>query len=418
MIKGNYLIRKFKGKKYYLNLENSEDISYTPPLSYNENFKFTPINRNINYFILHINDTCNMCCSYCFEKEKKNNKMQLKTIYELIDFINTEPNVAEKINIRFFGGEPLLRINFIEKIINLLNSNILNKKIKYNIFTNGILINDKVIKMMSLYDLILFISIDGIKKVHDKNRRLLNGKATHSIVEKNIKKVLKVHPDKIITRSVLNFSEFENFIYIIEYLSSLGVRQFSFVLPWGEHLKQKKELKSILKVIDNFFEMFLLKIKNHEFDWIGIHPLSTTFFSLLNNDHFLENRVCGAGYEAIAIGTDSNIYPCHAFIYDNNFKIGTLKDMKFEKNNIIGNLDCTTIKKCKFCDIRFLCKIRCHADNYLSDKDIQKKDNLKCYLEKYCIDSICKLLIDLKNYPKEKRLISLIEKKYRLKEYV
>ena len=89
MIKGNYLIRKFKGKKYYLNLENSEDISYTPPLSYNENFKFTPINRNINYFILHINDTCNMCCSYCFEKEKKNNKMQLKTIYELIDFINT-----------------------------------------------------------------------------------------------------------------------------------------------------------------------------------------------------------------------------------------------------------------------------------------------------------------------------------------
>ena len=198
----------------------------------------------------------------------------------------------------------------------------------------------------------------------------------------------------------------------------MGVRQFSFVLPWGEHLKQKKELKSILKVIDNFFEMFLLKIKNHEFDWIGIHPLSTTFFSLLNNDHFLENRVCGAGYEAIAIGTDSNIYPCHAFIYDNNFKIGTLKDMKFEKNNIIGNLDCTTIKKCKFCDIRFLCKIRCHADNYLSDKDIQKKDNLKCYLEKYCIDSICKLLIDLKNYPKEKRLISLIEKKYRLKEYV
>ena len=168
MIKGNYLIRKFKGKKYYLNLENSEDISYTPPLSYNENFKFTPINRNINYFILHINDTCNMCCSYCFEKEKKNNKMQLKTIYELIDFINTEPNVAEKINIRFFGGEPLLRINFIEKIINLLNSNILNKKIKYNIFTNGILINDKVIKMMSLYDLILFISIDGIKKFMTK----------------------------------------------------------------------------------------------------------------------------------------------------------------------------------------------------------------------------------------------------------
>ncbi|KID50361.1 hypothetical protein C095_00325 [Fusobacterium necrophorum subsp. funduliforme B35] len=336
--------------------------------------------------------------------------MKIKTIKELINFINTNPNVDSEINIRFFGGEPLLRINFIKISLALFDKNIKWKKVKYNIFTNGTLINEEVLNLMEQYDLILLISIDGVKDIHDKNRKFFNGSGTHHIVEKNILKVLKKFPNRIITRSVLSFSDFDSFSQNIQYISSLGVRQISFVLPWGEKIDEDKDFESIINKIDIFFERFLLKIKNHEFDWLGIHPISTTLFSLLNNSQCFDNRTCGAGYETISIGTDSKIYPCHSFIYNKDFKIGDLKKNKINLKNLLGNGDCDSLKQCKTCDIKYLCKIRCYADNYLTNNNLEKNNLLKCRLEKYFIDSICNLILQLNDFPAEKRLIKLIEK--------
>lgn len=423
MIKGNYLVRSYKGENYYLNLLDPDDISTVPPLYYGDGMYIEQKNRQINYFILHITDKCNMRCKYCFERGiNLTGDLTITDIERLIKFINSNDNVAEKINIRFFGGEPLLKTEFISEAISLFERLIVNKTVKYNIFTNGTIVNDQVFKLLDQYPIILFISIDGTEKSHNRNRIMANYSSSHSIISRNIKTLISRYENRIITRSVIDPLNSDELLQNIDYIISLGVRQLSFTLPWGgcsgKQIAVESCRNNLFNIIDKFFEDFLERIKRHQFDSIGVHPFSTTFFSIINKDKFhLDSRACGAGFEALAIGTDGKIYPCHSFAYNKDYEIGDLKDGVVNLDNPIGNMTCDLIEQCSQCDIRYLCKIRCFADNLMTNGRIDKNVPLKCEAEKYIIDSICHLALKLKPLRKEKRLMNIIESKYQLKGY-
>ena len=65
------------------------------------------------------------------------------------------------------GGEPLLRKDFID-ILAYTSKKIMNK---VHVVSNGILINDEIIKAFIKYKLLLLsVSLDGYGETHDKNR--------------------------------------------------------------------------------------------------------------------------------------------------------------------------------------------------------------------------------------------------------
>lgn len=423
MIKGNYLVRTFKGKKYYFNLLNSDDISTTPPLSYGEDIRVEQKNRKIHYFILHITDNCNMRCSYCFENGTKClDDLHIEDVENLIRFINESENVADEINIRFFGGEPLLRIDFIFESMLLFQKLIINKTVKYNIFTNGTIINDRVFELLDQYPIILFVSIDGIEKSHNRNRMMTNGDPSHYLTTYTIKTLISRYENRIITRSVIDPFNSHEFLQNIDFITSLGVRQLSFTLPWGgcgnNQIITGSFSSDFFEIIDKFFEDFLERIKNHQFDRIGVHPFSSTLFSIINKERYcLDSRACGAGYEALAVGANGKLYPCHAFAYRSEYEIGDLKDGSVNLDNPIGNMVCDLIEQCSDCDIKYLCKTRCFADNLMTNGRVDRIIPLKCEFEKYMVDSICNLVLELKSMKSEKRLMNIIENKFQLKEH-
>lgn len=424
MIKGNYLIRNFKGKEYYLNLLDPKDISWSPPSSYGQDISFKQEKRYINYFILHITDSCNMRCKYCFEgHNKQSGEFNIGDINNLIRLINENNDIADEITIRFFGGEPLLKTEFILHAISLIETSVINKTIKYNIFTNGTIINDKVFELLDKYPIILFISIDGMSITHDRFRTMANGRDSHSLVSDNIKILTLRYKNRIVTRSVIDPLHYDELIENINHIISLGVNQLSFTLPWGgcngkEIADELLYSGEIFKIIDEYFIDFLERIKRHQFDIMGVHPFSSTLFSLINEGHnLLDSRACGAGYEALAIGTDGKIYPCHSFVYIEEFEIGNLATGDIDLSNIIGNMTCESLSQCSICDIKYLCKMRCLADNLTTNNKLDEVISMKCDVEKYVMDSICNLALELKSLPRESRLLSLIEAEYQLKGY-
>lgn len=423
MIIGNYLVRTFKGKKYYLNLLNPYDISVVPPATYGNEISIKQQKRMIKYFILHIVDACNMKCKYCFEGDiNHSGALNISDIQNLIRFINNNSNVDKDITIRFFGGEPLIKSEFISEVISLIENSVKNKTVRYNIFTNGTIVNDKVLKLLDEYPIVLFISIDGTEISHNRNRIMANGDPSHGLVTKNIKTLVSRYENRIVTRSVIDPLNSKELLENIEYITSIGVQQLSFTLPWGgcsgKQIMIQSCISDLFKIIDEFFADFLERIKKHQFDRIGVHPFSTTLFSIINKGKsLLDSRACGAGFEALAIGTDGKIYPCHSFVYNKNYEIGNLEDGVIDLGNSIGNMTCDSIKQCSVCDIKYLCKIRCFADNLMTNKRLDEVIPLKCEVEKYIIDSICNLALELISLPKEKRLMNLIEGKYQLKGY-
>ena len=97
---------------------------------------------------LHITNQCNLNCRYCYIN-KNNIDMDFVVAKEIIDklIVSLKENNFNNIVLSFSGGEPLLKIDLIEKIINYCNG-FNNIYFSYRILTNGILIDDKVIKLI------------------------------------------------------------------------------------------------------------------------------------------------------------------------------------------------------------------------------------------------------------------------------
>lgn len=132
---------------------------------------------NLNQLLIEVTDECNLSCKYCSygdlysnQDERNRGKQEFNNVKILIDYLislwKSYRNISfnNTINIGFFGGEPLVNMILIEKIINYLNA----VKIKgitfvYNLTTNAILL-PKYMNYLVENDVHLLISIDGSKQ--------------------------------------------------------------------------------------------------------------------------------------------------------------------------------------------------------------------------------------------------------------
>lgn len=105
---------------------------------------------------------CNLQCPYCYVGEDRN-KQELSTQ----DWFNVIEQIPFYSFITLVGGEPLIRKDFIE----ILEKACKKTLGKVNVVSNGILINDEIIKAFIKTKMILLsVSLDGYGENHNKNR--------------------------------------------------------------------------------------------------------------------------------------------------------------------------------------------------------------------------------------------------------
>ncbi len=105
---------------------------------------------------------CNLQCPYCYVGEDRN-KNELTT-QDWFNIINQVPFYSF---ITLVGGEPLIRTDFIP----ILEKACKKTFGKVNVVSNGILIDDEIIKAFIKTKMILLsVSLDGYGINHDKNR--------------------------------------------------------------------------------------------------------------------------------------------------------------------------------------------------------------------------------------------------------
>ena len=102
-------------------------------------------NRQVVYYI-YPTHACNLRCDYCFYRDTKyqNSKMDDETIEAVADFLlKWEP--SKYIRIHFFGGEPFVVFDVMDKIVHKLVEKFTDsgKEISFSATTNGTLIRDK-----------------------------------------------------------------------------------------------------------------------------------------------------------------------------------------------------------------------------------------------------------------------------------
>lgn len=378
----------------YLNLnENSDSIISLFPESEQE-IKIYFEDRT-PYFVLYTTYDCNLSCDYCFHsKIKKNfqNSIPKYSFEELYSFM--KKNNMEDIEIRFFGGEPLLNKEWIYKCVEYFK----NKKVKckYNVFTNGVPFDNKFLDFAVKNNVIFYISVAG-------HNELQKGVLYRNIVKENIKQ-LKSRGIKYYGRVVYHPQEI-SLIELIEEVMDENLKFISVTSEWGNDL----DLSIAYKNLVLFCEYYINKIANYQFEYVGIHPFIGYMWKwLINKKYTIEQ--CGCGRDIYSISLDGKVYPCQCFNEYKEFQCGEIQG---EYKEIFKEYNADTLEECKNCNIRYFCKARCYADAYYSHGDIGKFNKTRCAYEKMIVGGSAYILYKLRTeFPRQYKMFYRFLKNY------
>lgn len=186
---------------------------------------------------------CNLRCWYCYEGHIKGSCMSEAILRNIVRFMEKSASSAtlKKIQLSFFGGEPLLKYNNVVKPLAESCRDICikyRKKFMLSFTTNGVCLTPKVVSELKTLstEVSVQVAFDGNREIHDKVKCFPNGKGCYELVKRQLIHTIQ---NGILTTIRCNYtlSNLDSFNELIdefkEYWQYPNVR-FSFHKVWQE----------------------------------------------------------------------------------------------------------------------------------------------------------------------------------------
>jgi putative peptide-modifying radical SAM enzyme len=312
------------------------------------------------FFHVILTSDCNLQCKYCFDEailDTTSDFIDLKVDYNVpskikysIDLLKKFCNQDSDCNLIFYGGEPLLCLDEIRKIMDYI-------KVKnFFIQTNGLLLDQLEPKYLNRFQTI-FVSIDGNERLTDYYR----GKGTYRKVINNLKYIKSNgYCGELVAR--MTVMEQTDIYQQVKHL--LGNQDFSFSSVhwqlnagfWGSDFSRRDfknwSIGQYNKGIDRLVS-FWIKNMNEKGKVLRILPFMGITKSLLLGERSSYLR-CGSGWINYSIQTNGKIIPCPVMWGLEDYYLGSISTSNPLK------LDKVIIKEpCEKCDVLDLCGGRC-----------------------------------------------------------
>jgi len=347
----------------------------------------------IKAMCLHAAHDCNMTCKYCFGDkgafEGVRSLLSRKPEKKAIDFLLEHSGSRRNLEIDFFGGEPLMNFEVVKSLVDYGREaeKVYGKNIRFTITTNGLLLDDDKADYINENMDNVILSIDGRPEVNDNMRRTCNDKGTYDIITKNYLRFVEKRKGTYyvrgtFTRENLDFSEDVRHL-VDKGFKNVSVEPVVTDLSVGYAL-QDEDAETLFQEYDKLTDLYLeyaKEGKKFEFFHFNVD---------LNQGPCVVKRVsgCGAGTEYVAVSPEGDIYPCHQFVGNPDFKLGNLYDGNFENKwyDKFNQAHIYNKEKCRDCWAKFYCSGGCHANAYHMNHDILEPYSLGCELEKKRIE--------------------------------
>ena len=356
-----------------------------------EKFALTSVASPIKAMCLHVSHDCNLRCKYCFaatgDYHEGRMLMSLETGKKALDFLIEKSGDRKFLEVDFFGGEPTLNFDVVKKLVEYGRSREAeaNKKFRFTITTNGILLTDDMIEFINKEMNNVVLSIDGRKEVNDRVRVRADGTGSYDRILPNFKKVVETRgKDKdwyvrgTYTKYNLDFSN------DVMHLYEQGFDQISVEPVMADPSMPYAITQADLPRIFDEYEELMKKITEIRDSGKFIN----FFHFMLDLDQgpcaIKRLRGCGCGNEYVAIAPNGDIYPCHQFVGNEEYKMGSLNDGSFNDDMKAEFAAAHVYSKpeCKKCWAKFYCSGGCNANNYIYAGDIHNAYKLSCEIQK------------------------------------
>ena len=362
---------------------------------------FRKKNFKIKALCLHVAHTCNLNCSYCFASQGKYHGERAIMSYEVgkkaIDFLIENSGFHKNLDIDFFGGEPLMNWDVVKQTVDYCRSieKEAGKNFRFTVTTNGMLIDDEVIDYCNKEMSNVVLSLDGRKEVHDRTRVDYAGNGSWERIVPKFKKLVDARGGKNYymrgTFTHLN-TDFTNDIFT---MADLGFRELSMepvVAKPGDPLALTEEDLPVLK---EEYELLAKEMLRREETGDGF-----TFYHYmidLTSGPCIYKRIsgCGSGTEYMAVTPWGDLYPCHQFVGEEEYKLGDIWNGVTEKDKQDEFRYCNAYARpdCADCWAKLYCSGGCAANAYHATGDVKGVYEYGCELFRKRIE--CAIMIQV-----------------------
>jgi His-Xaa-Ser system radical SAM maturase HxsB len=306
---------------------------------------------NLNLFTdvgLHIavlTNRCNLACVYCQTNSKSQCDMDTNTASKVLEFIFSAKN--PNINIEFQGGEPLLNWETLRFFVDYTRRyNLTGRKISLSLVSNFTLMDDEKLKFLIDNEVNLCASLDGPKKIHDTQRKTVEGGPSYDKVIYWLEKINKEYKRRKITNRTIGVlltitkQSLPFYKEIVDQHVNLGL--FSLPLrPLNKIGEAKENWDKIGYTPEEFIDFwrkgmdYMLKL-NQKGIFIYERMARVMLRKILNKEDpgYVDLcSPCGAGRSTMAYSPEGDVYTCDEarMIGEDLFKLGNVLDNSYEE---------------------------------------------------------------------------------------
>lgn len=364
----------------------------------------------IKALCLHVAHDCDLRCRYCFAGTGpfggRRELMSRETGIKALDLLLKHNGDRPHCEVDFFGGEPLLNFSVVQDLIAYGKKAAAQrgKRMKFTLTTNAVLLDEKKIDFFEQEEISLVLSLDGRKEVNDKMRPFSDGKGSYDLI---LPKILNLAEKRSGTSRYATgcyyyvrgtYTHYNTDFYRdVLHMADLGIDRISIepvVASDSDHYAIRKE--DIEQIKESYY---ILGDKILEYEQAGKGFAFFHFNAGLDEGPCLAKRLsgCGAGHEYIAVSPEGGIYPCHQFVGQEQYKLGSVNNPdQGLRQNIIEEFRRANIyskEKCRSCWARFFCSGGCHAANAVYGGGLTEVYSLGCEIQKKRLEVACYLQI-------------------------
>jgi uncharacterized protein len=353
---------------------------------------------------LLLSQSCNLGCIYCLNGIKtyskdKNLKMKEEVAYKSVERCLDSLSSGGKLEIVFFGGEPLLNWPLAKKVITYCENNLVeknkDKEIRYHITSNLTILPSDLIEWAKRYNITFLCDIDGPEDIHNECRPYKNGKPTHGRIVKNIDRLTGAGL-QVALRATMTRKNHGCMLEIARHHKELGGIGCAFVpvnpVNSDEDILPETLMPSIRQMVRGLAQVYKSKVWDTE----NLFPFNVYATHLRAGGRAVTG--CGAPYgNTPVVDVNGDVYPCIYLVGIKRFYLGNILQGNYPDNKVLDwmmdFLHVDHIEECKVCAWRYICgggcpvgKLTVFENPLASRKTVKYCNDIRCEYTKKVIE--------------------------------
>ncbi|HPM24666.1 MAG TPA: radical SAM protein [Phycisphaerae bacterium] len=260
------------------------------------------------HLTLHLTTACNMRCSYCYAPPHDGAPMSDEIGRQALDL--AARLTSDSCGVVFFGGEPLLCKDRIASLVAYARHLEHNRagRFHFKITTNGLLLDAAFLEFAVRNDILIAMSLDGVRQAHDQHRRLAGGGPTFDVLVERLKMLLSVRPYSSVLMAV-NPDTARYLADSVAFLLDLGCRYLIVSLNYAADW-QEADFRVLGKQFKRLGKLYVQWTRAGRKFYLS--PFEVKLSSHINQHCWRKER-CELAERQLSVDPQGYLFPCVQF---------------------------------------------------------------------------------------------------------